>query len=185
MGTKDRQELSDRFPKTPNKRFTLGLVGSPFGLKGFVKVRPFSGETHHFSRIKEVILKYGDKEETRNVAELVFQGNGLLMRFTGIESPETAGLLKGAEIIAGREYAAPLKNGEFYVEDLKGLEVVTVKGDVLGNIIDVVEGGGGNLAEIALISGETRFAPFRNEFFGEVDLPGGKIVLLEPWILDQ
>ena len=165
-------------------RFTLGLVGSPFGLKGFVKVKPFSGETGHFSRLKEVTLKQGEKEERREVAELLFQGNTLLVRFTGIDSPEAAGLLKGAEIIAGREYAAPLKDGEFYVEDLKGLEVVTGKGEILGHITNVVEGGGGNLAELKLLSGGIRFAPFRKEFFGDVDLEKGKIVLLEPWILE-
>jgi len=164
--------------------FTLGLVGSPFGLKGFVKVKPFSGETGHFSRLKEVTLKQGEKEDRREVAEVLSQGKTLLMRFTGVDSPEAAALLKGAEIIAGREYAAPLKDGEFYIEDLKGLEVKTGDGEVLGHIINVVEGGGGNLAELKLLSGETRFAPFRKEFFGEVDLQGGKIVLLEPWILE-
>ena len=165
-------------------RLSLGLVGAPFGLKGFVKVKPFSGETSHFSRLKNVTLRQGEKEETREVAEAVSQGNTLLVRFAGIDSPEAAGLLIGAEIIAGREYAAPLKEGEFYVEDLKSLEVVSGKGEMLGQIIDVVEGGGGNLAEIRLLSGETRFAPFRNEFFGDVDLQKGKITLLKPWILE-
>jgi len=165
-------------------RFTLGLVGSPFGLKGFVKVKPLSGETDHFSRLIEVILRQGEKEDRKEVAEVLSQGKTLLVRFAGIDSPEAAALLKGAEIIADREYAAPLKDGEFYVEDLKGLEVVTGKGEILGHITNVVEGGGGNLAELKILSGETRFAPFRKEFFGVVDLEGGKIVLLEPWILE-
>src|SRR5215469_8165000 len=108
--------------------FTLGIVGAPFGLKGFVKVRPFSGETAHFSRLKKVTLKKGEKEEIREVAEVTETGHEfsqkpfLLMRFAGIENPEAAAALSGAEIITGREYAAPLNEGEFYVEDLKGLK---------------------------------------------------------------
>jgi len=159
-------------------------VGAPFGLKGFVKVKPFSGETAHFSRLKDVTLRQGDKEEMREIAEALFQGNTLLLRFAGIDDPESAALLQGAEIIAGREYAAPLREGEFYVEDLKGLEVINGEGELLGHITDVVDGGGGSLAEIRLLSGENRFAPFRNEFFGDVDLQKGAIVLLEPWILE-
>ena len=175
----------------------MGFVGSPFGLKGFVKVKPFSGEFDHFSRLEKVILRQGEKEETRDVEEIVFQGEaggvtrgasekrGLLIRFAGIDSPEAAGLICGAEIIVSREFAAPLKEGEYYVEDLRGIEVCGGKGESLGRIADVVEGGGGDLAEVELSTGERRFVPFRKEFFAEADLESGKIVLLEPWILEQ
>ena len=170
-------------------------MGAPFGLEGFVKVRSFSGETGHFSRLEKVTLRQNAKEETRNVAEITFHGDSLLMRFAGIDNPEAAASLNGAEIIAAREYAAPLKQGEYYVEDLKGLEVVTVEGKTLGHISNVIEGGGGQLAEVTLLDGEKRLAPFRKEFFGDINLgtpteqsegsplEKGKIVLLEPWIL--
>ena len=169
-------------------QFALGIVGAPFGLKGFVKVKSFSGETDHFFQLKKVVLKAGEKEETREVAEINIQGESrnavLLMRFQGIENPEDAGLLKGAEILAGREYAAPLKKDEYYVEDLKDLRVIAADGNILGHITTLVEGGGGDLAEVQLPSGERYFVPFRNEFFGEIDIKGGTIVLLEPWILE-
>ena len=164
--------------------FTLGLIGHPFGLKGFVKVKPFSGETAHFSGIEKLTLKRGEKEEIRDVEETVSHEGTVLIRFAGIDSPEKAALLKGAEIIAPRENAAPLKEGEYYVEDLKGLEVIDREGKTLGHILSVMEGGGGNLAEIKLFSGEKRLAPFRNEFFGDPNLEEGKIVLLESWVLE-
>lgn len=160
-------------------------MGAPFGLKGFVKIKSLSGETAHFSKLKKVTLKQGKKEEIRDIAEICFQGTTVLMRFSGIDSPEAAATLKGAEIVAGREAAAPLKKGEYYVEDLKGLEVLSLDGDVLGRITNLVEGGNGNLAELQLLSGEKRLAPFIKEFFGKVDIKKGKIELLEPWILDQ
>jgi 16S rRNA processing protein RimM len=118
------------------------------------------------------------------VAETVSQEGSVLIRFAGIDSPEKAALLNGAEIIAPRENAAPLKEGEYYVEDLKGLEVIDGKGKALGHIVTVTEGGGGNLAEVKLLSGVMRFAPFRNEFFGDVSLEKGQIVLLESWVLE-
>jgi len=152
-------------------------------LEGFVKVRPFSGETDHFSRLATVTLRKNGEEKAQDVAEVIPRGGFLLMRFAGVDSPEAARLLGGAEIIAGREHSAPLKEGEYYVEDLKGLEVVTAEGQVFGHIADVVDGGGGQLVEVTLLSGEKRFAPFRNEFFGEVSLGEGRIALLEPWVL--
>jgi len=106
------------------------------------------------------------------------------MRFKGIEDPEAAKSLNGAEIIAEREFAAPLKNGEYYIEDLKGLKIVAADGAILGNIIDIIEGGGGFLAELKLLSGDLRLVPFRREFLGEIDQVSGKVELLEPWILE-
>ena len=145
----------------------------------------FSGEVSHFSRLKKITLKQGEKEEIREIAEISHLGSGILIRFKGIDTPEAAKTLKGAEIIAAREFASPLKRGEFYVEDLKGLQVINLDGETLGQITDMLEGGNGSLAEVTLPSGEKRLAPFRKEFFGKVDLKEGKIELLEPWILEQ
>ena len=166
----------------------MGLVGAPFGLKGFVKVKSLSGESEHFFRLKEVTLRKGQKEESLKVEEILTHGEGrnisLLMRFTGIDDPDKAKSLTGAEIIASREYAAPLKEGEYYIEDLKGLEVVGKDGEILGEIVDIIEGGGGYLVELRLCSNVIRLVPFRKEFFGEVDLEKANIVLFEPWVLD-
>ena len=118
------------------------------------------------------------------MAEIVSQEETALIRFAGIDNPEKAALLNGAEIIAPRENAAPLKDGEYYVEDLKGLEVIDREGKALGHIVDLMEGGGGNLAEVKLLSGARRLAPFRNEFFGDVNFEKGQIALLESWILE-
>jgi len=168
----------------PRTHFTLGLVGAPFGLEGFVKVKTFSGETSHFLQLKKVILRLNGKDEACDVSETLVKGDSLLMRFPGIESPEAAKALIGAEIIVEREFASPLGDGEFYIEDLKGLEVVNNERETLAHISNIVEGGGGLLAELKLDSGELRFVPYRKEFFGEVELNNGKIILLEPWILE-
>ena len=116
--------------------------------------------------------------------EVLPHGDMILMRFAGIDSPEAARSLNGAEIVVDREYAAPLNEGEYYVEDLKGFEIITSAGQTLGHLADIIEGGGGQLAEIKLLSGENRFAPFRKEFFGEINPGEGRMILLEPWVLD-
>jgi 16S rRNA processing protein RimM len=159
-------------------------VGAPKALEGFVRIKPLSGETGHFFRLKEVTLKKGEREETKTVAETILHGDDLLMRFEGINDPESAKALKGAELITRREYAAPLNDGEYYVDDLKGLEVLAPDGSTVGRIVNLLEGGGGDLAEISLLSGDTKLVPFRKEFFGDVDLEKGKIALIESWILE-
>jgi len=167
------------------ERFIAGLVGAPFGLKGFVKVRSLSGETEHLAAMTEVTLRLTGREKKYILEESAPTMDAILMKFAGINSPEEAAVLKGAEIVTGRDGAAPLKPGEFYVEDLKGLAVIAANnGENLGRISNVIEGGGGDLAEVSLTTGETKLVPFRNEFFGDVDLAKGTAVLLERWILE-
>jgi 16S rRNA processing protein RimM len=104
------------------------------------------------------------------------------MKLQGIDSPEAAKSLSGAELIVQREQAAPLEEGEFYVEDLRSLEVVYA-GRTIGHITGVIEAGGGSLIEIRLASGETKLIPFRDEFLGDVDIEAKRAVLLQDWIL--
>jgi 16S rRNA processing protein RimM len=166
--------------------FVVGLIGSPFGLEGFVKAQSLSGETDHLTVRAELTLRRDGKDEVYAVETWKLRASSgvLLVKFAGIDTPEEAKALKGAEIIAGRIHAAPLKPGEFYVEDLKGMEVAAGGGEVLGRITDIIEGGGGELAEIRLNSGETRLVPFRGEFFGDINPETGKAALLERWILE-
>ena len=179
------------------EKFIIGMIGAPFGVKGFVKVHPCSGETGHLLKLESVVISKDGREKLFQIDEITPASPAVLMRFAGIESPEAAKTLNGAHLIAGREQAAPLGEGEFYIEDLKGLAVTTedalvaVGGQdngyadgIIGYITDIIEGGGGELAEIKLANGEKRLVPFRHEFFSTVCPEKGKAVLQNLWVLE-
>jgi 16S rRNA processing protein RimM len=126
-------------------------------------------------------LSYGI--EYRIEASSVIPGF-VLMKFAGIDSPEAAGSLCGKNLWVRREDAAPLAEHEYYIEDLKGLAVRTADGAVQGVIVDIIEGGGGQLAELRLVSGALRLVPFRDAFFGEIDIAAGFAVIRHTWILE-
>ncbi|MDR1972552.1 MAG: ribosome maturation factor RimM [Treponema sp.] len=164
------------------ERFVAALVGPPFGLKGFVKLRSLSGETGHLLKLKQLTLYLAGQEQVREIEAVEAAFPSLLVKFRGIDSPEAAKALGGAEILVDRDQAAPLGPGEYYIEDLKGIEVWE-GAEPVGRITDVLEGGGGSLAELRLTTGETRLVPFRDEFFGEIDIEGRRAELRCRWIL--
>jgi len=149
-----------------------------------VKVRPFSGDIEHLLKLQSVIIRQGDKERQLAIEESDASPPLVLMRFAGIDSPEAAKALGGAQLLVSREQASPLRAGEFYVEDLKGLAVTAPGGEMVGRVTDIVEGGGGELAEIMLNNGELRLVPFRKEFFSEIDPEKGVAALQNVWILE-
>jgi len=166
------------------EKFIIGLVGAPFGVRGFVKVNPCSGETDHLLNLKSIVISKDGREQTLQIEEISLASPNVLMRFAGIDSPEKAKTLTGAQLIAGRDQAAPLADGEFYIEDLKGLSVTAENGEAIGSIIDIIEGGGGELAEIKLSNGEKRLVPFRKEFFSVISPQDGKVILKNLWVLE-
>ena len=162
-------------------RFVTAVIGAPFGLSGRVKIEPLSGEENHLFGLTKVTLRQGGLEQEYTIEEVF--SSPLSLKLTGIDNPEAAKALKGAEILVPRDYAAPLSEGEYYIEDLRGLEVVA-EGKTMGKISGVLEGGGGFLAEITLVDGSAKLVPFRDEFFGQIDLAAGKAELLNTWILE-
>ena len=166
------------------ERFVAALVGAPFGVKGFVKARPLSGEVEHLERLETVELRRPDSEQTYHIEAIRIIGAALAIKFRGIETPEEARTLAGAEILVDRDHAAPLGRDEYYVEDLRGLPVRNAGGELLGEILNVLEGGNGQLIELRLPGGELRLVPFIREFFGEVDPEQGRVVLLNEWVLE-
>ena len=163
------------------ERFITAVLGSPFGLTGRVKVESLSGEKDHLLTLHTAVLRKEEQEQEYSIEE-VFT-TPLSIKFKGIDSPEAAKTLMGAEILVLREQAAHLEADEFYIEDLRGMEVLA-EGRVIGAISGLFEGGGGFLAEILLESGEKKLVPFRNEFFGTIDLTAGRAELLNIWILE-
>ena len=182
------------------EQFVAGIIGAPFGLHGFVKVKPLSGETEHLLRLKEAVLRLDGREKLLAIEESSAAPSAVLMRFAGYNSPEDAKALSGAELLVSRKDAAPLRPGEFYVEDLKGLAVLdgdvgdvgdagnagenAVDAPVIGHIAAIIEGGGGDLAEIQLNDGEKKLVPLMKQFFPDIDPQNGHIILKNLWILE-
>ena len=163
--------------------FVTGIIGSPYGLNGFVKVNPLSGETSHLLRLKSVILRKNGKEKPHEIEEILPMKPAVIMRFKDITNPEEAKILSGSELLVKREDAAELKKGEYYIEDLKGLAVIS-NGDSLGHILSLIEGGTGHLVEIKLNDGSTRLVPFKNYFFPEINVEKGYVTINNLWILE-
>lgn len=117
------------------------------------------------------------------IASSVPNGDGVLVKVEGYDSPEAARALTGFEIWVPRDKAAPCGKGEYYIADLVGCALVDGERE-LGRVGGVSESGNGFLLEVAMASGPSVYVPFRKEFVGEVDIKARRIELLAPWILE-
>lgn len=146
---------------------TVGFVRGSHGLTGEVRIESASGRYDHIAVLKEVALVQKGISAKYAVENARVAGNVLYMKFAGVDSPEAAKKLNGAALQTSRENACPLKEGEWYVEDLKKCSLVYFGEEnglgndvaptddirsrsVVGSITDVLEGGAGELLEVLL-----------------------------------
>ncbi|MDE6720462.1 MAG: ribosome maturation factor RimM [Treponemataceae bacterium] len=146
---------------------TVGFVRGSHGLTGEVRVESASGRYEHIAALKEVTLVQKGISAKYAVENARVAGNVLYVKFAGVDSPEAAKKLNGAALQTSRENACPLKEGEWYVEDLKKCSLVYFGEEnglgndvaptddirsrsVVGSITDVLEGGAGELLEVLL-----------------------------------
>jgi 16S rRNA processing protein RimM len=163
----------------------LGICLSPYGLKGDLKIRSYSGETEHFARLlgKILDLRKEGKLLKLQVSHAGEYGQYGILRFQGHESPESAHSLSGYEIWAPRELGVQLATGEYYISDLTGC-ILEFDGREMARVRTVWESTACMMLDVEMPDGSRKQVPFQNHFIGVVDVVNKKLELLKDWILD-
>ena len=112
----------------------LGEVVGSYGVRGWLKVRPFSEQPDALLGYATWWLKRarGDWREFRQLGGRMHSG-AVLAALRGVETREAALALKGSEVGVPR-VAPPAPAGEIYWDDLTGLAVVNRAGVLLGEV---------------------------------------------------
>ena len=118
-------------------RIAVGRINAAWGLRGHVKVTPLTSNPERL-RAGATLFVRG---EPRRVLEVVSPSGYPCIRFEGYADRAAAEQLRGALIEIEEADLPPLGEGEYYVHDLVGLEVVTTDGAPLGELVEVLHTG--------------------------------------------
>ena len=162
-------------------KLAVGIVRTSHGVQGYVKVKSYSGETAHFSEMREVLLIKNKREKAYRIESVKSIHDGVLIKFEGIDTPESGKLLAGYEIWVERSASAPLEEGEFYAADVIGCHVY-FQGKDVGVVKSIIEHGATDLLEVKVVE-ETRIIPVTEQFVGEIDVEAKTIELKDDWVL--
>ncbi len=136
--------------KISDDMLRVGVIASTHGIKGEVKVFPTTEDVRRFDKLKKVYLNYESKglrgNQIKECIELEVTGvkyfkQFVILKFKGIDDINEIEKYKGMELYVTRDNAIPLKEGEYYIADLIGVQVLTDDDRVMGNIRDVLQTG--------------------------------------------
>lgn len=162
------------------KRVCLGVVVGVHGVRGLVKVKPFTEEPEAVAAYGPVETKDGHR---RFRIEAMGRAKGVVIcRLEGVGDRDKAEAMRGTELYVDRARLPETDEDEgWYHTDLIGLEAVGADGRVYGQVVGVENFGAGDLLEIKRPEGgPTVFLPFTEENVPEVGIEAGRIVIDPP-----
>lgn len=166
--------------------FQIGIVTSPHGLKGEVKVFPTTDDVKRFKRLREVIVDTGKESVTLEVESARFFKQFVILKLRGIDAIETAEKYRKASLLVSRQNAVRLKRDEYFIADLMGLRVLDEEDREIGVLREVMETGANDVYVIDLKDGRELLLPAIRQCVLAVDVEAGfvRIHILEG-LLDE
>ncbi len=161
--------------KTPEPEFiTVGRIAATSGINGKVKVIPETDFPQRFTRNATVYIN----RQPFTIESAEGRGEKLVLKFRSINSIEEAGKLRGKVLEINRSQVNPLPEGEYYHFQLIGLEVRTVRGEVLGEITGILPTGSNDNYAVRREKGEI-LVPAIGDVVKSVDLEE-RVMVIEP-----
>jgi 16S rRNA processing protein RimM len=114
-------------------------VAGPFGVRGEVKVVLETDFPERFEGLEAVWLSNAVGGRMVAIESARLHKGFALVKFAGCDDRETAEKLRGAELRIERSQLRELQPGEYYVDDILGLEVCTTDGRRLGQVTEVLK----------------------------------------------
>ena len=175
----------------PADAVEVGRVIGAWGVKGEIRVKPFSSDAqvlfssaHWFLQPGELVRPPGARPYLPPPASLQVlrargQGDWVVAAVQGLSDRDMAQALAGARVFVSRvEFPAP-NAGEFYWVDLIGLSVVNRQGLAMGQVIGLIETGPHCVLRIQprLEGAEECLIPFVAVYVDRVDIAGRVITV--------
>lgn len=145
-----------------------GKIVGFHGLKGEIKLLPWGDNHHELCEFKHLYLKKGETE--LNMVRARIHKNTVLITLEGYNSIEEAQPLRGKVVYIDREQDT-LEDGQYYVQDLLGLEVSDIDtGEIYGKLDDVIETGANDVYYIKCPDGTDKLIPAIPQVVIDVDM---------------
>ena len=149
------------------EKILIGKITSAVGLKGEVKVYNYSDSADIYRETERILV--GD--DSMKVQHVRTQKNMVILKLQGIENRDDAEKARGREVFVTEDDLPELPEGQFYIRDLIGMEVIDVEtGNPIGVVEDVIQNTAQDVFDIKTPEGKQVLIPKVPEFVLEINI---------------
>lgn len=152
----------------------IGKVVSTHGLRGELRVDPWCDSPQFLCQFKTLYLKKG---ETKLSVSSRPHKTIAIVKAKGIDTIEEAEKLRGRVLYINRSDAR-LAPGEYFIQDLMGLDVIDIDTSKnYGKITDVLKTGANDVYQVTDEKKKDYLIPVIDDVVKEIDINGGKVLI--------
>lgn len=152
----------------------IGKVVSTHGLRGELRVDPWCDSPQFLCQFKTLYLKKG---ETKLSVSSRPHKTIAIVKAKGIDTIEEAEKLRGRILYINRSDAR-LAPGEYFIQDLMGLDVIDIDtSKSYGKITDVLKTGANDVYQVTDEKKRDYLIPVIDDVVKEIDINGGKVLI--------
>ncbi|HIU51471.1 MAG TPA: 16S rRNA processing protein RimM [Candidatus Merdicola faecigallinarum] len=155
----------------------IGQIVNTNGLKGMVKVNPFTDDMMRFEELEDLYIQYKGNLKKVKIEQVRYQKNQVLLKLEGINSIEEAENYRNCYLKIHRKDARNLEEDMYFIADLIGLEVYTNQNELLGKLDDVFSTGSNDVYVVKDQNGKQILLPAIKEVIKQIDLKNKKITV--------
>ena len=148
---------------------TIGKVVALFGIRGELKVLLLTDIPNRFAGLGAV---YAGPDHTRRLIQSIrpYKGEMIVLKLEGIDDANTAESLRDQNLAIPVSELAQLPPDSYYQHDILGLMVITLDGQKLGSIVDIIVTGSNDVYVIKVPDGSQVLIPAIKNVIKQVDL---------------
>lgn len=155
----------------------IGQIVNTFGIKGMVKVKPFTDNINRFDNLKNIYVENHKNRKQYEIEEVKYHKDMVLIKFKGVDKVEEAENLRNSYLKVNRKDEPELEEGTYYIVDLLGLNVYSDEGNLLGKLDDIFNNGSSDIYVVKDESGKQLLLPAISDVIKEINLEESKIVV--------
>jgi len=156
----------------------VGRIVRPWGVRGELKVEILTEDPARFEQLEAVYV--GPQFVSYRLEGARLHRGVVLLKLAGCDDRNAAEGLRDLLVQVAMEDALPLKEGEYWVHQIVGLEVWTTEGDLLGLVQEVLETAANDAYVVRDRSGREVLIPALRSVVLEIDLAAGRMLVELP-----
>lgn len=159
----------------------IGRLRRPHGVAGEINMEVLTDFPDRIQ--KGAVLLVGKSHRELVLESARPHGKGLLIRFAGINDPESVGLLRNELVYKAAANLPKLPTDEFYHHDLLGMQVFLEDGQLLGVLQEIIETGANDVYRVETEDGKEVLLPAIESVIMNINTDEGRmIVRLQEWL---
>ncbi len=159
------------------KKYRVGKMANTHGLRGEMKIYPYTDYPERFGEIKYI---YFDQEDQKyDIERVKYHKSMPIIKLKGIDRIEDAEKFRERELFIDEQNTRKLEEDEYMVSDLINLTAKLEDGTVLGKVVNVLPYSANDIYVIQSAEGKEYLIPALKEFVPIVDI-AEQLMIIKP-----